>query len=307
MSTSSEHESEDHAPWISQAEAARLRGVSRQAIHKMVQSGRLRSLRIAGHVLVSRQDLKRIDSHESATDKDRSMLEAETLIQILEPEVLHSLVDECARRFGHPIEQKLGASREVILDALERAGELTLRMFRGVIAEASFGATVLRPLVDWKQIAPTGNNPHDFEIDDGKGRVRIQVKLQRSERGQPLTTTSGHYVVETQRTRGGVDRTSGERTRPYRYSDFDILAVCLQPSTGRWDQFRCTTSSRLQPDSRDSHSIATFQPVSASPDADWSDTLLEAIEWLRNKRSATIQGETRRVRQSKESVRDHTT
>jgi excisionase family DNA binding protein len=40
--------------WISQAEAARLRGVSRQAIAKLVRNGRLKSTVIAGHVLVSR-------------------------------------------------------------------------------------------------------------------------------------------------------------------------------------------------------------------------------------------------------------
>jgi len=45
--------------WISQAEAARIRGVSRQAISRLVQKGRLRTLSIGGHVLVSREDVKR--------------------------------------------------------------------------------------------------------------------------------------------------------------------------------------------------------------------------------------------------------
>ena len=40
------------------------------------------------------------------------------------------------------------------------------------------------------------------------------------------------YVAETKRTRGGVDLVTGQKTRPYRFGDFDILAVCLQPSTG---------------------------------------------------------------------------
>lgn len=42
--------------WISQAEAARVRRVSRQAIAKLVQSGRLRSIKVGGHVLVNRED-----------------------------------------------------------------------------------------------------------------------------------------------------------------------------------------------------------------------------------------------------------
>jgi len=43
--------------WISQAEAAKLRGVSRQAIAKLVRRGRLRSIVVAGRTLVSRADV----------------------------------------------------------------------------------------------------------------------------------------------------------------------------------------------------------------------------------------------------------
>lgn len=42
--------------WISQTEAARLRGVTRQAISELVQLGRLRSLRVGGYTLVLRKD-----------------------------------------------------------------------------------------------------------------------------------------------------------------------------------------------------------------------------------------------------------
>lgn len=43
--------------WISQAEAARLRGVTRQAIAKLVRNDRIRSAEIGGHVLIHRDDL----------------------------------------------------------------------------------------------------------------------------------------------------------------------------------------------------------------------------------------------------------
>ncbi len=43
--------------WISQAEAARLRGVSRQAIAKLVRTKRLRTMAIGGHVLIRREDI----------------------------------------------------------------------------------------------------------------------------------------------------------------------------------------------------------------------------------------------------------
>ena len=45
------------ADWISQAEAAQLRGVSRQAISKLVRSGRLKSIVIGGHKVVSRANV----------------------------------------------------------------------------------------------------------------------------------------------------------------------------------------------------------------------------------------------------------
>ncbi|MBX9694732.1 MAG: helix-turn-helix domain-containing protein [Cyanobacteria bacterium] len=43
--------------WISQAEAARLRNVSRQAIGRLISRGRLRTATVGGYVLVSRNDV----------------------------------------------------------------------------------------------------------------------------------------------------------------------------------------------------------------------------------------------------------
>ncbi|MFQ5572220.1 MAG: helix-turn-helix domain-containing protein [Rhodothermales bacterium] len=43
--------------WLSQAEAAELRGVSRQAIFQLVQKGRFRTLEIGGRTLVHRDDV----------------------------------------------------------------------------------------------------------------------------------------------------------------------------------------------------------------------------------------------------------
>ena len=45
--------------WVSQAEAARLRGVTRQAIARLIKRGRLRTKTVAGYVVVHRDDLAR--------------------------------------------------------------------------------------------------------------------------------------------------------------------------------------------------------------------------------------------------------
>lgn len=44
--------------WITKAEAARVRGVTRQAIAKLVNKGRLTTLEIAGHTLLRRADVE---------------------------------------------------------------------------------------------------------------------------------------------------------------------------------------------------------------------------------------------------------
>jgi len=48
----------DPAEWITQAEAARLRQVSRQAIHRLIERGKLSTLEVAGNRLVKRSDVE---------------------------------------------------------------------------------------------------------------------------------------------------------------------------------------------------------------------------------------------------------
>ena len=44
------------------------------------------------------------------------------------------------------------------------------------------------------------------------------------------------YVVETQKTRAGTDN-DGADTRPYRFGDFDILAVNMEPARATGGSF----------------------------------------------------------------------
>ena len=55
--------------WISQAEAAQLRRVSRQAIWKLVQKGRIRSVEIGGHILVYRADVEAFQPKDAGRPK----------------------------------------------------------------------------------------------------------------------------------------------------------------------------------------------------------------------------------------------
>ena len=131
-----------------------------------------------------------------------------------------------------------------------------------------------------------GEQPYDVLLGDARGDVRIQMKMQRLTRGQPTTRRDypGMYVVETQRTRSGTRTTDGvvqEQTRPYRFGDFDILAVSLHPSTGDWSDFRYTVAAWLLPRPNDPRLLRVFQPVALQPNDDWSDDVGEAITWFR--------------------------
>lgn len=59
----------DPSDWISQAEAARLRNVSRQAIARLVGNGRLRTLDIGGRAFVNRSDVLTFVPHRPGRPK----------------------------------------------------------------------------------------------------------------------------------------------------------------------------------------------------------------------------------------------
>ena len=71
MSTDSNETTDED--WISQAEAARLRGVSRQAVARLVVRGRLAVRRIGGRDLVLRDEVLSFDPLPSGRPtRDRS-------------------------------------------------------------------------------------------------------------------------------------------------------------------------------------------------------------------------------------------
>ncbi len=187
----------------------------------------------------------------------------------------------------HPLEEKLGCKAEIILEAISRSSDLTVRGIRGIIAEAAFKTEVIDALKGWKDITPDiGDFPFDFKIQDHKGEITIQVKMQRLKNHRPMTANEGYriysekmYVVETQRTRGGV--LNGEDTRPYRFGEFDILAVSMHPSTNSWKNFMYIPSKWLVPRPENKKLLMKFQPVAMTPNNDWTDNLEACIEWHR--------------------------
>lgn len=201
------------------------------------------------------------------------------------------------RYFIHPIEREFGASDQAILEAIARSSDLTKRGIRGIIAEATFKTKVVEQLPNWEDVTPEGDHPYDFKLKHGDKEITIQVKMQRKKDQRPMMANEGYrflstelFTVETQRTRGGTDPKTGEDTRPYRFGEFDILAVSVQPSTGDWTQFRYTVANWLLPRPEDSRLILKFQPVSLEPNDDWTDSLETCIKWLMEGIQKTIRG-----------------
>ncbi|MFL5356315.1 hypothetical protein [Archangium sp.] len=226
----------------------------------------------------------------------------------------------------HPVETQLMISADGMLYALGRATDFTVRMIRGVFAEAAFATDVLPTIASrWRELPISGDPPYDFLLTDAPnlGRppqpqllrvedsaaptrdalVRVQVKMQRSEGKQPLYANevwktrvswpSTHFVVELQKSRAGEK--DGESTRPYRFSEFDVLAVSLGPARGRWGAFIYTVERWLLPDPQDPRNILTFQPVSPTDNDCWTTDFNTVVDWLRSGKERRINGDLPQV------------
>jgi hypothetical protein len=150
-------------------------------------------------------------------------------------------------------------------------------------------------------------------LEKGKQTARIQIKLQRLEKAVPKLYYPNHYdqgslyVVEVQKTRGGKKKTKKllpeigtavegvdevEETRPYRFGDFDILAVNMHPSSGNWKNFRYTVASWLLPRPEDAALIEIFQPVAATPNNVWTEDLSVCLDWYESGEKRMVLTET---------------
>jgi hypothetical protein len=99
--------------------------------------------------------------------------------------------------------------------------------------------------------------------------------------------SSEYFVVETQKTRGVVDE-NNEDTRPYKFGEFNILAVSMQPSSGSWKHFMYTVADWLIPYDEDPTRMIKFQPVPKNPNTQWTDHLETCIEWFLSGEKKTI-------------------
>ena len=216
-----------------------------------------------------------------------SLIELENLLAVASDEERREIFTLLRDRYGlkiHPLETRWNTTAEAILDAIDQSADLTQRGIRGVLAEATFRTIVLpRQLARWKPLPVVGDQPYDLLLDDGSGLVRVQVKLQRRASGAPKyhRKTTDHFVVETQRTRGGKRRDQ-EASRPYRVDEFDVLAVCLHPSTGSWTSFLYCAAKDLLVRPADPTLLAVMQPFPIAGSDAWSADFGNAVKRFRS-------------------------
>lgn len=229
--------------------------------------------------------------------------EISAFLNTLTPDQQHALFQQLRQRFPiHPLEQQWNISAEFILEAISQSQDITKRGVRGIIAELCFNTYVLGTMQQrgWTQLPQVGDLPYDALIAHPTyGQIKIQTKNQRLERGEPKyangpmvrfnPAVEGWFVCETQKTRTGKDA-DGQDTRPYRYGEFDILSVCLHPSTGDWTRFMFCPAHTLIPRADNPELIAVLQPVSPVRQLNWTDNLEEAIQWHLERRTFTPQG-----------------
>ncbi len=215
------------------------------------------------------------------------MNEVEQVLEILQrcsPEQRRQVFDALRKEMPiHRYEEQMNAKAEVILEALARAPELTTRGVRGIIGEATFAIEIAANLLGWQDVTPPGNHAYDTALKDTVGVVHVQVKMQRRKKGLPWIKR-GTGIVEVQRTRSGLRK--GEKTRPYRFGEFDILAVCMEPSHRRWTSFLYAPERWLLPRPDNPALVMIHQPVPLVPDRTWADDFEEAVSRHRS-------GETR--------------
>lgn len=205
----------------------------------------------------------------------------------------------------HKLEAIWNISAEFVLEAISRSQDITKRGVRGIIAELAFSRFILDPMKPaWTEEILVGDLAYDSLITKGNDSIKIQTKNQRLIKGIPLhpTKTSikhnpeidGWFIAETQKTRTGTkkkkktesadievnDIEETTQTRPYSFGEFDILSVCMQPSTKEWTDFMFTPAKTLLPKDSDKRLIATFQPVPPCPMYNWTNDLELCIKWV---------------------------
>lgn len=178
--------------------------------------------------------------------------------------------------FKHPLEEKLNATADDILSAIDKGFRATIDA-KGKLAEyflfqelaALQTAGSITDLVWFDE-----DGKPDFEFAFNGRRRRLECKNVRS---PDEKRKNDGWRVELQKTRNSKD---GTPTRAYPVDHFDLLSVCLFNRAGKW-KYLHTASHRLErrPDNKKLLVIMQAVPESG-PSGHWKQNILEALSDL---------------------------
>lgn len=165
----------------------------------------------------------------------------------------------------HRLEQRFELNSREILDIITRRNRLEIAV-RGGVAEHHLQAHLERApdVRTIRQIDEDGKPDFDVTLASGE-RVTIECK-----NVSPKRTKAGAIRVEVQKTRASK---GDPASRFYRLDQFDLVAACLWPVTGRWE-FRFKATARLEPHRELSDRVAPIQTV----DDTWARSVTEALQ-----------------------------
>lgn len=177
------------------------------------------------------------------------------------------------KRVVHPLEESLQASGWAILTAMGRQ-RMAVMNVKGQLAEYYLNEQLEKLTVagkistyEWRLESP------DFSASRHGQTYTLECKNIRKE--DEKKKGRDPWWVETQRTRGG--KKAGVDTRPYRVSDFDILAVCLFNRTKEWNYwFVATHLLGRRPANNDL--LLVKQEMPSQTNDVWHDNIEEAMD-----------------------------
>jgi hypothetical protein len=164
----------------------------------------------------------------------------------------------------HVLEKEFELSGREILAIIAERARLSVAV-RGGVAEHHLARHLDEdPAVRDAALIDKDGQP-DFEtlLEDGR-RLLIECK-----NASPRGYADGSFKVEVQKTRASK---GDPASRLYRSEQFDVVAACLYPATGRWE-FRFRRTDALPKDTRFPDRIAPLQRI----DGSWAPTLLGAL------------------------------
>ena len=182
---------------------------------------------------------------------------------------------------GHPLEELLNAPAEDILDAINSGFRAQVDV-KGKLAELylcrRLEALQEQGIISELRWSDKDGEP-DFFLSYKERPLTVQCKNVRSGKEQCRGGKTGSFRVELQKTRGGVDPKTGEKTRLYRPDEFDVVAVCLFNQKRVWEYVYGATRD-LAHHRQQTDRLDVMHPISQPPVPPWHTDLLTVLEAL---------------------------